>query len=124
MSINPCYEMRTFRTTFLTQTDRYLEILAPTIIHFFLPEDPDEARGFLLFVFPWLLFEDFKTHFKSHIDICNFGRDKPLAQHKLSLNSPTYTDSTAPCTCKKSNSYSAMTPPERKSTNKTNITSK
>lgn len=97
-------EMYTFRTRSVTQTDKYLAIL-PTIIHFPLPE----ARDFLVFFFPGLLFEGLITTSRSHINTCSLGsRDmKPTPSltrdcRKLSLISPTETDSMAPCTCYKS----------------------
>lgn len=96
--------MCTFRTRSVTQTDKYLAIL-PTIIHFPLPE----ARDFRVFFFLGILFEGLITTSKSQINTCSFGsRDmKPTPSltsdwRKLSLISPTDTDSTAPCTCYKS----------------------
>lgn len=96
-----CYVMYTFTTRSVTQTDRYLAILA-TIIHFPLPE----ALDFRVFIFWGLLFEGLITTSKSLIRTCSFGSReiKPTPSltkdwRKLSLISPTDTDSTAPCTC-------------------------
>jgi len=93
-------KMNTFRTRSVTQTDKYLAIF-PTIIHFPLPE----ARDFLVFFFPGVLSGGLKTTSRSHINTCSLGsRDmKPTPSltrdwRKLSLISPTETDSTAPCT--------------------------
>jgi len=100
-------EMNTFRTRSVTQTDKYLAIL-PTIIHFPLPE----ARDFLVFFFPGVLSGGLKTTSRSHINTCSLGsRDmKPTPSltrdwRKLSLISPTETDSTAPCAYYKSIDY-------------------
>jgi len=100
-------KMNTFRTRSVTQTDKYLAIF-PTIIHFPLPE----ARDFLFFFFPGVLSGDLKTTSRSHINTCSLGsRDmKPTPSltrdwRKLSLISPTETDSTAPCTYYKSTDY-------------------
>lgn len=70
-----------------------------TTIHFPLPEVP-ELRDFRDLVFGVPLFDDLKATSKSQINTCNFGslEIKPLAKdcRKLSLISPTDTDSTAP----------------------------
>lgn len=91
--------MYTFKTKSVTETDKYRAMLATTI-HFPLPE----ARAFLAFAFDVLLVEGLITTSKSHINTCSFGslEIKPTPSltkdcRKLSLISPTDTDSTAPC---------------------------
>lgn len=90
----------TFTTKSVTETDKYLAILATTI-HFPLPD----ARDFLVLAFDALWVEGLITISKSHINTCSFGslEIKPTPSltkdcRKLSLISPTDTDSIAPCT--------------------------
>lgn len=91
-------------TNSVRETDKNLAMLATTI-HFPLPEDfLPEDRDLRDLVFCVPLFEDLITTSKSLINTCSFGsleiKPTPILIkdcRKLSLISPTDTDSIAPC---------------------------
>lgn len=94
----------TFKTKSVMETDKYLAILATTIIHFPRPDLRGLWDGSLRdLAFGVLLFEGLITTSKSHINTCSLGsleiKPNSLTKdwRKLSLISPTETDSTAPC---------------------------
>ena len=93
----------TFRTKSDMETDKNLAMFATTI-HFPLPE----LRGFWDLIFFVLLPEGLITTSKSQISTCSFGsfeiKPKSLTNdwRRLSLISPTETDSIAPCKLQKS----------------------
>lgn len=104
--LDPCLKGRrkkgqrsvTFITKSMTDTEKYLAMLATTI-HFPLPE----VRGFRGLDFCELLLEGLSTTSKSHINTCSFGSLEIMPApsltkdwRKLSLISPTNMDSTAP----------------------------
>lgn len=94
----------TFKTKSVMETDKYLAILATTIIHFPRPDWRGLRDGSLRdLAFGVLLFEGLITTSMSHINTCSLGsleiKPNSLTKdwRKLSLISPTETDSIAPC---------------------------
>ena len=88
-----------FNTKSVTETDKYLTVLAITI-YFYQPD----ACDFIVLAFDALLVEGLITISRSHINTCSFGslEMKPTPSltkdcRRLSLISPTDTDSIAPC---------------------------
>ena len=112
-------KMHTFKTTFVTESDKYFAMLL-IVFHFPFPlpeEPPLDFLGFFFFIseLSELLIGGRVTISKLHITSCNFGSQELLPtpcstkqRRKLSLISPIDTDSTAPCTCHKLKQYIDM----------------
>ena len=108
--------LHTFTTKSVTETDKYLAMLATTI-HFPLPA----VRGLWILAFDVLLVEGLTTTSRSHINTCSFGSlETPSLTkdwRKLSLISPTDTDSTAPCQYQSQNIMNVIIPKRLRDTN-------